>query len=551
MYVDASTLRRNGKTYTRYLLRECYREHGKIKHRTLANLSQCSAQEIKAIRLALRYKEELTELGTLTHSLELHQGPSFGAVWLVYDLARQLGITKALGHSRHGQLALWQIIARVIDQGSRLSGVRLASSHAACEVVRLDTFHEDDLYENLDWLCDHQAEIEHRLFKQPLNPSLPGVFLYDVTSSYLEGHQNELAAFGYNRDGKRSKRQIVLGLLCNANGMPLSIEVFAGNTQDPKTFTPQIKKVAERFGAREVTFVGDRGMIKSHQIEALGDQHFHYITAITQPQIEALLKNSLLKMDLFDETLAEITTEEGLRYILRRNPQRAAEIAASREDKYRTLCKAVNEHNHSLANHPRARVEVALRKLEERSKLLRITEWVNLFIEAREIQITKNENALNEIAKLDGCYVLKTDLSPQTADKELLHERYKDLAQIEWAFRKSKTTHLEMRPIYVRREPRTRGHALVVMLAYRIIKELAVRWYSLDLTVEVGLDQLDTLCLIETRIKGQPPYQKVPIPRDSNQQLLELAHVKLPHVLPSRGVNVTTKTKLPNQRKNS
>jgi hypothetical protein len=196
-------------------------------------------------------------------------------------------------------------------------------------------------------------------------------------------------------------------------------------------------------------------------------------------------------------------------------------------------------------------VEVALRKLEERSKLLRIAEWVNLLIETRKIRITKNQSALNEIAKLDGCYVLKTDLSPQAADKELLHERYKDLTQIEWAFRKSKTVHLEMRPIYVRREAHTRGHALVVMLAYRIIKELAVRWQSLDLTVEEGLDQLDTLCLIETRIKGQAPYQKVPIPRDSNQQLLKLAHVKLPHVLPSRGVNVTTKAKLPDQRKNS
>jgi Transposase len=161
----------------------------------------------------------------------------------------------------HGQLALWQIIARVIDQGSRLSAVRLASSHAACEILGVDTFNEEDLYENLDWLCDHQAEIEQRLFKQPPNQSLPGVFLYDVTSSYLEGSQNELAAFGYNRDGKRGKRQIVLGLLYNANGMPLSIEVFAGNTQDPETFTSQIKKVAERLSARDVTFVGDRGMI--------------------------------------------------------------------------------------------------------------------------------------------------------------------------------------------------------------------------------------------------------------------------------------------------
>jgi DDE family transposase len=363
MYVDISSLRRNGKTYTRYLLRECYREEGKVKHRTIANLSRGSPEEIQAIRLALRHKQELAALGTLKDSVQLHQGPSIGAVWLVYQVARHLGIEQALGSSRQGRLALWQVIARVIDQGSRLSAVRLAATHAACDVVGLGRFDEEDLYGNLDWLSAHQTQIENRLFQlQPKEP-VSGLFLYDVTSSYLEGEHNELGAFGYNRDGKRGKRQLVIGLWCNGGGRPLSMEVFAGNTQDPKTFTPQVKKVAERFGGREITFVGDRGMIKTPQIEALGERQFHYITAITKPQIEALLKSDVLQLDLFDETLAEITTEEGLRYILRRNPHRAEEIAASREDKYQTLSKAAVEYNHYLSAHPRARVEVALRLL--------------------------------------------------------------------------------------------------------------------------------------------------------------------------------------------
>jgi hypothetical protein len=549
MYVDISSLRRNGKTYTRYLLRECYREAGKVKHRTIANLSRCSSQEIEAVRLALRHKQELATLGAIKDSVQLHQGPSIGAVWLVYQVARQLGVEQALGPSRQGRLALWQVIARVIDQGSRLSAVRLAATHAACDVVGLERFDEEDLYGDLDWLSVHQAEIEDRLFQlQPKEPA-SGLFLYDVTSSYLEGEHNELGAFGYNRDGKRGKRQLVMGLLCNGGGRPLSIEVFAGNTQDPKTFTPQVKKVAKRFGGQEITFVGDRGMIKTPQIEALGEQQFHYITAITKPQIEALLKSDVLQLDLFDETLAEITTAEGLRYILRRNPHRAQEIAASREDKYQTLSKAAVESNHYLSAHPRARVEVALRLLEKRCQKLRLAQWVKFSIEGREIRVAQDLQTLGEIAKLDGCYVLKTDLAREAASKETVHERYKDLALVEWAFRESKTVHLEMRPIYVRRESRTRGHAFVVMLAYTLIKELATRWQPLDLTVKEGIDQLATLCLVEVRIKDHAPYHQVPTPTDTLQRLLDAAQVRLPKVLPSRGVAVTTKTKLQNRRK--
>ena len=200
-----------------------------------------------------------------------------------------------------------------------MSAVRLAGNHAACDVLDLEAFNEDDLYANLDWLCEKQEVIEKRLFKRLENENQDGVFLYDVTSSYLEGMENELSAFGYNRDGKKGKKQIVIGLLCNGNGEPLSVEVFEGNTQDPKTFASQIHKAAERFGARDVTFVGDRGMIKSQQIEDLGERGFHYITAITKPQIEALLRQDVLQMELFDEDLAEIETDENIRFVLRRN----------------------------------------------------------------------------------------------------------------------------------------------------------------------------------------------------------------------------------------
>jgi hypothetical protein len=255
MYLDRCKVRIRGKLYTRILLRQSYRHAGKVKHRTVANLSKCSAQEIKAIELALKHKHDLSKLTAElspaatpgrgdppapSAPVILRQGLSIGAVAVLEGLARELGIVRALGTARQGRLALWQVIARAIDQGSRLSAVRLATRHAGCDLLGLAAFNEEDLYANLAWLSQQQRRIERRLF-EALHPGKePALFLYDVTSSYLEGTENELGAFGYNRDGKRGKMQIILGLLCDPSGTPLSIEVFAGNLSDPKTVASQI-----------------------------------------------------------------------------------------------------------------------------------------------------------------------------------------------------------------------------------------------------------------------------------------------------------------------
>ena len=553
MYVDSSKSKQNGRTYTRHLLRESYRHGKKIKHRTIANISRCSEEEIAAIRLALRHKKNLSELIEKGKSFSQKQGLSIGAVWLVYYIARQLGIVDALGTTRRGKLGLWQVIARVIDQGSRLSAVRLAGGHAACDVLGIGKFDEDDLYDNLDWLCENQALIEDRLFRNIYRTDKPGLFLYDITSSYFEGTHNELSAFGYNRDGKKGKKQIVIGLLCNEAGVPLSVEVFTGNTQDPRTFAPQIKKVAERFGSEEVTFVGDRGMIKSQQIEQLASEPygFHYITAITKPQIEKLLKENVIQMDLFEQELAEVKTIEGLRYVLRRNPARALEIQKSRQDKLKVLKKEIVKQNQYLKEHPRSVVEVSLRRVNDRSKQLKISDWALISASGRVIQLTVDDDILTEKAKLDGCYVLKTDLSETAATKEIIHNRYKDLALVESAFRTSKTVELELRPIHVRLATRTRGHTFVVMMAYRVVKELSVRWQNMNLTVQEGIDELATLCANEVLLDGAVKFNQIPEPRESVKRLLDATNVRLPKSLPCCGIKVTTKKKLQSSRKNT
>lgn len=551
MYLDTSNITIKGKTYTRCLLRESYREGKKVKHRTIANLSGCTDDEIAAIKLALDHKKNLSKLTDAVKPVIQRQGLSIGAVWLVYDMARQLGIAKALGMTDQAKLGLWQVIARVIDQGSRLSAVRLARYHGACDVLGLGKFNEDDLYANLDWLCENQEKIEDRLFRNIYATEKPGLFLYDVTSSYFEGTCNELSAFGYNRDGKKGKQQIVIGLLCDQEGTPLSIEVFTGNTQDPKTVAPQIKKAAERFGCEGVTFVGDRGMIKSQQVEQLGSADFHYITAITKPQIETLLRNNIIQMGLFEQALAEVKTVEGLRYVLRRNPVRAMEIKLSRQDKLKTLEKEINKQNEYLKEHSRSKLETSLRKVNSRSKQLKISAWVLISAAEREITLSVDNDTLNEETKLDGCYVLKTDLADSAATKENIHSRYKDLTLVESAFRTSKTVELELRPIHVRLATRTRGHAFVVMAAYRIVKELSNRWQYLDITVEEGIKELSTLCANEVSVDGVVYVNEILEPRESVKKLLQAANVRLPKTLPHRGINVTTKKKLQASRKSA
>ena len=550
MYLDRSKITVHGKTYHRVLLRQSFRQEGKVKHRTVANLSACSDEEINAIALAFKHKKDLDSLQPSSPGpLHLRQGLCFGAVWVLHALAQRTGLIAALGSDRQGSLALWQVIARALDQGSRLSAVRLACAHAACDVLRLDPFDEDQLYPNLAWLAQNQVQIEQRLFARFHPNRCPDLFLYDVTSSYLEGDHNALAAWGYNRDGKPGKKQIVIGLLCDGQGRPLSIEVFAGNTSDPKTFGSQIRKAVERFGGQGVTFVGDRGMIKGPQVKDLGQENFHYITAISKPQIESLLKENVFAMDLFDHVLSEVASiPERVRYILRRNPQRASEIQACRQSKRAALEKLLQAKNSLLQQKPRTQVPAALKALQARSTQLKTDRWMSVQAQGRQLVLTVDEDALREAGKLDGCYVIKTDLLAGWATTQMVHDRYKDLTLVEQNFRTSKTAELEMRPIHVRLESSTRGHALVVMLAHRLIQELQQCWAGENLTVEEGIKQLSSLCVTEVLVNGAVKDQLLPEPRAQVKKLMELAKVAMPKKIHYTGRIVPTKKNLKQSR---
>ena len=348
-----------GKTYESIWLRESFRDQdGKVKNRNLLNLKSWSNEAIATLDVALSFqkdpnaptrgrprgsknksskqnKERADAILIRPQDLIIQQGSSIGALYVVWALAERLGILSALGQDQQAKLALWQICARVIEQGSRLSAVRMANLHAAASVIRFDHgFSENDLYDNLEWLDKNQERIEDHIFDRHSREEghTPHLFLYDVTSSYLEGEKNAYARFGYNRDKKKGKRQIVIGLMCDAKGMPVTVEVFDGNTQDVKTVSSQLSKIHKRFGCCRITFVGDRGMLKSASLSELNGLDFSYITGITRAQVETLIRAGVLEYGLFDTTLCEVE-QDGIRYIYRKNPERAKEIEHVRGSK--------------------------------------------------------------------------------------------------------------------------------------------------------------------------------------------------------------------------
>jgi hypothetical protein len=289
--------------------------------------------------------------------------------------------------------------------------------------------------------------------------------LSEVTRSSFDGTPNALAALGYKREGKQGKRQIVIGLLCDEAGHPVSLAVLPGHTQAPHAFAAQLNKVKARFGVTAILFVGARGLIKGQHIDDLTQQGCPYTTAMTNPQIETLLRTGPLYMDLFAQEVAEVLAEEGIRDVRRRNPVRAQEVRDTRCAKLATLQARVAKDKQSLTDQPHAKPPGAWQKLVARATTLRIADWVEVTVAERALTLMVLEDTQTAAATRDGCSVLKTDLTSAQAPKALVHDRSKDLASVAQAFRTGKTTHLAVRPLFLRRAARTRAQAFVVMLA--------------------------------------------------------------------------------------
>ena len=463
------------------LLRETYREGGKVKNRTLANLTRWKPEKIAALRAVLR-DEMLRPAGD---GFEIVRSLPHGHIAAALGLARRLGLDPRVktaelmpaGAPRTRLLALALIVARLIDPAAKLATARgldaATASHSLGAVLGLGTVAVNELYETLDWLLAQQGAIEAALARRHLGEGT--LVLYDVTSTYLEGRCCPLGQFGYSRDHKPHKLQIVFGVLCTPQGCPIAVEVFSGNTADPSTLKVQIDKLRQRFGLRRVVLVGDRGMITQARItEELQPAGLDWITALRAPDIQALAADDgPLQISLFDERdLAEITSPDypGERLIVCRNPalatergRKRGELLAATEQALRAIQTRVRRKRRPLRG--AAAIGEAVGAVLHRKKMAK---HFTRTITDEDFAFERNPVTIAAEAKLDGVYVLRTPVPKDKLDTEATVLAYKSLSTVERAFRSCKTVDLEVRPVYHWNEDRVRAHVFLCLLAYHL-----------------------------------------------------------------------------------
>lgn len=458
-----------------YLLRESFRQDGKVKNRTLANLSHLPRGQIEAIRRVLKgqtlvpVEEAFSILRSLPH----------GHVAAVLGTLRRLGLESLIDRTgtRQRRLVVAMIVARLLRPGSKLATARALDRASRTStlgaLLQLEAVGQEELYAAMDWLLERQGKIERALARRHLSEGT--LVLYDLSSSYYTGRCCPLARHGHSRDGKRGFPQIVYGLLCNGEGCPVAIEVFEGNTADANTLAVQVAKLRQRFGLQRVVIVGDRGVLTSARLreELVGKEGLDWITALRAGSIRKLVEQGAIQMSLFDQhDLAEITSPDypGERLVVCRNPLLADERARKREE----LLQATQRQLEKIVQ----AVQRARRPLRGKE---RIALWVGrvinrykmakhfvLEIEDDHFSYRRDEAKIAEEAALDGLYVLRTSVEAKQLGAEQAVLCYKRLSRVEWAFRSLKTVDLKIRPIHHRLTRRVKAHVFLCMLAYYV-----------------------------------------------------------------------------------
>jgi hypothetical protein len=463
------------------LLRESYREGARVRNRTLANLSHWPAAKIEALRALLRGQALAPGAAALERSFEIERSLPHGHVAAVLGTLRGLGLDRLLEaktRARARDLVLAMLIERVITPHSKLATARALSQATQAstlgELLALGAqVDEDDLYEAMDWLLARQGEIEAALAKRHLGEG--SLVLYDVSSTYFEGRCCPLARLGHSRDGKHDRPQIVFGLLTNAAGCPVAVEVFEGNTGDPKTLGAQIAKLRARFGLKRIVLVGDRGMITDARIDAelAPVEGLDWITALRAPAIAALVSEGSLQLSLFDQRdLAEIASPEfpDERLIVCKNPLLAEERSRKRKELLEATERALEQIAAATRRAKRAlrgkdRIALRVGKVLDRHK---VGKHFRLTIGETRFAYARDEAAIAREAALDGIYVIRTSVSPSDLSAEQAVRSYKRLAEVERAFRSLKTVDLHIRPIYHHKAERVRAHVFLCTLAYYV-----------------------------------------------------------------------------------
>lgn len=511
IHVATTTRRYKDKVYKTHLLRRTYREDGKVKHETLGNISHLPPEVIAMISGVLKGETYVSAEATFDCVRSLPHGH----VHAVLGYLRKIGLDKVIAakRSRERDLVMTLIVARIIDPRSKLATARGIGEETAFsslgEVLDVSSCDENDLYEAMDWLLPKQAVIEKKLAKRHLSENT--LVLYDVTSSYFEGRKCPLAARGHDRDGKKGKLQIVIGLLCNKEGCPIAVEVFNGNTGDPTTVGSQVQKIRQRFGLKRVVLVGDRGMLTEARIreEIEPVEGLSWISALRAPAIKSLIEKGSLQRSLFDEQdLAEISSPDfpGERLIACLNPlleqerrRKREELLQATERELEKIVKATQRQRRPL----RGVKEIGIRlgKVLNRRK---VGKHFKTEITNKSFSYRRNKKKIEEEKALDGIYIIRTDVPKELLDSSQTVRSYKKLSVVERAFRCMKTVDLKVRPIHHYLEKRVRSHVFLCMLAYY------VEWHMRQLLAPILFEDDDREAAKALRTSEVAPAQRSP-----------------------------------------
>lgn len=541
MYFEEIKSKQKGKTYKSSLIRESYRENGKVKHRTICNLSKLPKEYILQIKKMMK-----GESGTLNlNDLENGKAYEYGASYVFLSLAKELGLNKII-YSKQEQWVkdvLAMIIGRITYQGSKLYLTNMYQDTALWELsghkfgIRPDV--ENHCYAPMDKLMERKNKIEKKLAAKHLQDGC--IVLYDMTNTWVEGKyiNSEIAVYGGKpKGGKKGYKIIAIGLLTNKEGCPVGVEIFKGSTSDQTTVLGEVQKLAKKYGLKDIVFTGDRGMLTQKRIDEVNAKSFSTITALTHTQINSLIKTKNIKNEDFKQNkFKEINDleNEKVRYILCKSQKTMLEERATRKGMIDQVIEKLTSKAKIKQKRDRNKVAASIGRTFQKYKIEKFFDWT---IDDRggltwslKREIIKKEEAL------DGCYIIRADVSQEKLSAKEVIETYRNLQKVEKAFRNLKTVLLELRPLYHKTDERIKSHIFISMLAYYL------QWHAMQRLkplfdsdgkfknkrwdISVVIERLKSIRKVENLINGIVVKTNISKPDEEQKKILDLLNVKL------------------------